>query len=528
MTRIRGFTAVVLVMSCWHAADAATSDVDAFGTVQFPVACEAATQESFNTAVAILHSFWYPEAQRRFQAIADADPACAMAYWGLAMTHWTPLWRPPAPEELQAGEAAAAKARSLPIGTERERDFIDAIAAFYEDSAKLGHAERALAYETRMQALHQRYPDDTEAAVFYALALVANQLPTDKTYAKTLAAADLLDRQLAAAPNHPGIAHYLIHALDYPSLAERALPAARAYAAIAPSVAHAQHMPSHIFSQLGMWPESAASNRGSAQAAQDHASVFDLAHALEWQAYADLQTCNDAGAEQSVQAMLAAAQGGAGNFAVDYSVVALPARFALERGDWAAAAALPPSASKFPYAVATALFTRALGQVGIGELDAAKATVATLRELAKGAKEGPGNARWLTDMEVQLLAAEGWLAAAGGDLAAGTKMLNAAADRERETYAPGPGPAPVLPAQELLADLQLRSNEPILALATYEQAMRQFANRYRALIGAARAATAAKKSDAALDYYGRAVKLCTGGGDRDGLTEARQHLALAK
>ncbi len=231
------------------------------GEVNFPVSCSAPAQQQFNRAVAILHSFWYEEAFKSFQAVAETDPGCAMAYWGEAMSLWYELWYPPSEAFLKAGTAAVNKAKEIGVKTERERAYIDAISAFYQDWDKRDHRTRSLAYERAMEQVYQRYPGDREAAVFYALALNATALPSDKSYANQKKAGAILERVFAVEPNHPGVAHYLIHSYDDPALAELGLPAARHYAQIAPAVPHALHMPSHIFTRLGLWQESVASNR---------------------------------------------------------------------------------------------------------------------------------------------------------------------------------------------------------------------------------------------------------------------------
>jgi hypothetical protein len=250
------------------------------GRTNFPVSCRAAVQPQFDRAVALLHSFWYGEAVKAFTAVTEADPTCAMGYWGVAMSLWYPLWHPPSEVALQKGWDAIQRAKA--VGGKTERDYIAAIEVFYKDADKLDHHTRALAYENAMEQVHRRYPEDREAAVFYALALNATALPTDKTYAKQLKANEILERVSVEQPDHPGVAHYLIHSYDYPALVSRGLDAARRYAKIAPSSPHALHMPSHVFTRLGFWEESIASNRDSAEAAQAHGSVFEQLHALDY------------------------------------------------------------------------------------------------------------------------------------------------------------------------------------------------------------------------------------------------------
>ena len=480
-----------------------------FGEVNFPIGCDPRSQSAFNEAVAILHSFWYEEAHRRFEALADEDAECAMARWGIAMSLWHPLWRPPAAEALARGSAAVEEARRIPVATQRERDYIDAIGAYYDDYATLSPRERALKYEQAMAQLHQRYPNDLEAAVFYALAMIANQPHGDKRYSKTLQAADLLEPLFREAPDHPGIAHYLIHALDYPRLAERALPAARRYAEIAPAVSHALHMPSHIFSQLGMWEESIASNIASAQAARHHDSLFDLAHALEWQAYAQLQTCRDTGAAEAMQEMVSKAR--PGNFAVEYSAAAIPARVALERRDWSAAVALTSPQSGFPLARAAALFGRAVGAAHLGDTALLRQSAAQLDALAEPAEQVSGAGRWLADIKVQALVARALLAELLGDGAAALALMREAATLEEASYMPGPGPAPLLPARELLAELLARQGQRDAAIAAQRALRTQFAGRLNSFRGEARAALGSGDEAAAEQVYRQILDQCAGG-----------------
>jgi hypothetical protein len=478
----------------------AAQDQGGFGHVKFSVTCSARAQQDFQAAVAVLHSFWYPEAQRRFAAIAAREPDCAMAHWGVAMSLWHPLWQPPSLDDLAQGRAAVERARAAQARSARERAYVEAIGAFYATPGE--HPVRAGAYLDAMRRVHEGHPQDLEAAVFYALALLAAAPPQDRSYAMQRDAAALLETLYAAHPDHPGVAHYLIHALDYPTLARRALPAAQRYAAIAPGVAHAQHMPSHIFSQLGMWPESLASNRASARASRQHASLFDLAHALEWQAYAALQSCRPLEARQVLEE-LGSYAGTSDNFAAEYSINAVAARYTLEREDWSGAAALDLPPAKFPYAASTAAYARALGAANTGDLDRAARAVDDLARLAKG----PAN-RWMHDVEVQHLAAAGWLAHVRGDGATARARLREAAQLEERTYMPGPGPAPVLPARELEADLLLALGDAPGALAAYQGTLAQFAGRLRSLRGAERAAKAAGDAGVAERYAAQANAQC--------------------
>lgn len=508
------------------AAPATGSEPGAFGTVDFPVSCGEAEQRDFNLAVAVLHSFWFDEAQRRFEAIAERAPDCAMAQWGIAMSLWQPLWRPPAGPALEQGHAAVQRARRrVPATAQRERAWIEAIGAFY-DRKDRPHGERVKAYARAMRRLYAAWPDDVEAGAFYGLALQAAAPRDDRSYAQQRRAAEMLGELFERHPDHPGIAHYLIHALDYPALAEQALPAAQRYARIAPAVSHAQHMPSHIFSQLGLWEESLASNRASAAAARQHDSLFDLAHALEWQAYAALQTCRDGVAHQTLEE-LASYQGHSDNFAVEYSIQSIAARYWLERQQWAQAAAMEVPQVSFAYAESTGWFARALGASRIGDVDTAAAAVRRLKQLA--ASTDKAAARWRPDIRVQHLAASAWLLHARGDSTRAMARIAEAGALEERTYTPGPGPAPVIPARELEGDLLLELGEPAAALVAYQAALEQFAGRLNAFAGAARAARASGDVAQAEAYAAAARELCgRGSKPRPALAKLMQGSPVAR
>ena len=334
-TRLLVVALAMLVLA--GAAIAFAQDGEKLGRVHFPISCAPAVQGDFERAVALLHSFWYEEAVKAFTAITVKDPGCAMGYWGIAMSVYYPLWAPPSPAMLQKAAAALEKTRGL-TATPREKDYIAAIETYYRDSDKVDHRARAVAYEKAMAQLHARYPDDREAAVFYALALNATAAPTDKTYANQLKAGAILDKVYAEQPDHPGVAHYIIHSYDYPPLATRGLVAARGYAKIAPSVPHAQHMPSHIFTRLGLWQESIDSNLASANAGKAYYAqlgkdtVWDQTlHALDYVVYAYLQTGQDRQARAVLEDLSARQKSEPESFVAAYAYAAIPARVALEQ-----------------------------------------------------------------------------------------------------------------------------------------------------------------------------------------------------
>lgn len=500
------------------------------GRVNFATSCSKPAQEKFNRAVALLHSFWYDAAEKGFAEAATIDPKCGIGHWGVAMSWYHPVWQPPTKVELQNGIAAAEKASLVSAGTQREKDYIAAIATFYKDSDKLDHRTRALAYEKAMEQLHVRYPADREAGVFYALALLGTALPTDKTYANQKKAAGILNKVLAAEPNHPGVAHYIIHSFDYPALADLALAAARSYSKIAPDSPHALHMPSHIFIRLGLWPESIESNIASAAAGRKHASAKDEIHAIDYLAYAYLQTAQDGKAKELNDAVYAMNKVDAQIFQVAYALAAIPARYTLERRQWAEAAALKVPVEGFPwnkfsYAEAHVHFARSLGASRSGDTAAASASIERLAAMRKSLAEAKED-YWATQVEIQRLGASAWLAHAEGKRDEALKLMRAAADLEDTTEKHPVTPGSILPARELLGELLLELREPQQALKEFEASMRVLPNRFNGLYGAARAAEGAGDRNKASGFYAKLTALGErGDGSRPELQAAKKFLA---
>jgi hypothetical protein len=495
------------------------------GQVHFPVSCGAETQSKFDRAVALLHSFWYSEGVKAFTAVTEADPNCAMGYWGIAMSHWYPLWQPPSEAMLKKGWEAVERAKALGAKTDRERQYIAAIESFYKDAPQISHRTRALAYEKAMERLSAQYPEDREAAIFYALALNATILATDKTYANQLKAAEILERVFAEQPAHPGVAHYLIHSYDYPALASRGLEAARRYAAIAPSSPHALHMPSHIFTRLGLWQESVASNRDSAASSKEHHAVFEQLHALDYQAYGYLQGAQDREARQVVDECQALAKEDLEHFAAAYAYAAIPARYALERRQWSEAAALEPRPSRVKYTEAITYFARALGAARSGDAVRARPNVEKLQELHKALVETKQD-YWAGQVEIQQRAAAAWLARAEGKPEDAVRLMREAAALEDATEKHPVTPGPIFPARELLGDLLLELEQPAPALQEFEASIPKEPNRFNGLYGAARAAELAGEAEKARTYYGQLVALSAGGDtDRLALQQAKAFLA---
>jgi hypothetical protein len=500
-----------------HHEEAAVSP-EKLGRVEFATSCNAAAQPHFDRAMTMLHSFWYSEARKAFQAAADADPQCGISLWGVAMTWYHPLWAPPTSDELKAGSDAAMKAKAAGAKSARERDYIDAIHEFYRDAPTRDHKSRARAFETAMQNLRAKYPDDREAAIFHALTLDATAAPTDKSYANQKKAGAILEPIFAKHPDHPGLAHYIIHSYDVPPLAAQALPAAKVYAKIAPDSPHALHMPSHIFVRLGLWDDAVASNLDSARAARNFiakskpgATSFEELHALDYLVYAWLQTGEDTKAKQAVETVSAIAKVDAEEVAAAYAIAAIPARYALERRDWRAAMNLRiPSAvlawEKFPQAEALVIVANAIGAAQLGEKEAAGAAIERLKALEQKLRDRP-DPYWASQVEISRLAAEGWLACASGDEALATARLRAAAELEESTEKHPVTPGSVLPAREMVADHLLMHGRGADALEAYERSLRDAANRYNSLSGAARAAQIAGDRKKAGEYYLRTAAL---------------------
>jgi hypothetical protein len=491
------------------------------GTVSFPVSCNDAAKSSFGRAVALLHSFWYEEAEKAFLDTAKADPKCGMAWWGVAMSNYHQVWPTPySPAELARGVRAAARASAIGAETDRERVYIEAIARFYRDDERNDLISRARAYEALMQQLSAAFPDDDEASIFYALALIAHGMstPADKSYAYQKRAADILNRLLPAHPDHPGIAHYLIHSFDYPALAPLALNAAYAYAKIAPSSPHALHMPSHIFVRLGMWQETIVSNLKSAEAAKAHAALthpgttsFDNLHACDYLAYAYLQLGDDEPVRRLVSELAAIKSLDTENFAGYYAIASVPARFALERRHWSDAASLTVQPAglpwdRYPYAEAVTWFAVGMGKARSGDSAGAQAAVERLQRLRQKLFDQK-NTYWAEQVDVQVLAVNGWIAHASGHDDDAESLLRSAAELEESTDKSPVTPGAVLPAREMYADLLLAMNQPQKALVAYERSLKDSPGRLNSLSGAAYAAQLSGDREKARVYLLQVAKL---------------------
>jgi tetratricopeptide (TPR) repeat protein len=477
------------------------------GSVQFATSCNETAQRRFDRGMRYQHSFWYRQSREIFEDVLKADPQCAIAYWGIALSLlWNPHAAPPA-GNLPIGLAALQEGKALGAGTQRERDYIDALLVFYSDYDKVPHRERVGTYLKAMEALAARYPTDNEAQIFYAITLNVAASPNDKSYANQLKGAAILEPLFERQPRHPGVAHYLIHLYDTPSLADKGLVAAKRYAEIAPAAPHAQHMPSHIFTRVGYWQESIASNTAAARAAKSGKEFHDQLHAMDYMVYAHLQLGQDRAAADIVAEMATVASAfnpEAGAQVGPFALAASPARYMVERGDWKGAAQLQVRASKFAHTEAMTHFARALGASRSGELDAARADIAKLVELRDKLRMAK-DAYWSEQVDIQVQAASAWLLYAEGRHDAALQAMQAAADAEDKTEKATVTPGPLVPARELYGAMLLELGMAKEALTAFEATLQKEPRRLGATIGAAKAAEKASDAAKARTYYAAVV-----------------------
>ena len=484
------------------------------GRVHFETSCTPEAQEKFDRGLGMVHSFFYPDSVKAFTEAAAADPQCAIAYWGIAISHRpNPLILPLTPAVLKNGLEAVEKGMAIGAKTERERDWLAAIELYYRDYDKVDQTTRGLSYEKAMERLAQKYPDDPEAAAFYALALNETALHSDKTYANQLKAGAILERVAGILPEHPGVLHYLIHTYDYPPLAQRGLDAANKYAAVAPAAQHAQHMPAHTYSMLGLWAQSVASNTKSRAIAQEQAARLwpgathpAEPHHLDFLVYALLQMGQEGRAKQLRDESSVVKKLGFEYLPSYTALAAVPARFALERQAWKEAAVLEPRGSQFPQAEAITYFARAVGLARSGDPAAAAREVEKLKEL-RAALEKANQSYWAEQVEIQMLAASAWIAHAKGEKTEALKFMRAAADVEDSSEKHIAMENRLYPMRELLGDLLLEQQQPGPALTEYETSLESTPNRLRGLYGAAKAAEAASQPEKATAYFRKLVEL---------------------
>ena len=457
------------------------------GSVSFPISCAPAVQQQFNRSVALLHSFAYTAAENAFQSVAAQDPKCAMAHWGAAMAYYHPLWDPLPPATVSIGEKEIRRAEEIGSSSERERQFIHALGLIYQDAATAPYSTRALHYEQAMRDLAAANEKDVEAQVFYALALIANASPADKTHARQKQAVEILEPLDRAYPEHPGIPHYLIHACDNAELAEKGLPAARAYSQIAPSAPHALHMPSHIFTRLGLWDDSIASNLAARKAAHEQGDVGEELHAMDYLVYAYLQSGRDEEAHDVVRQLQAMPTLSSGDFKIGYAATAMPVRYAVERRRWPEAASIAPNAGAPPHVVAVAVWSRGVGLARGGRAAEAGAEIDRLRQLEEQLRTS-GSDYWATQTRVLKREVMAWAAQAKGKAEEAARLMRASADDEDAIEKLPVTPGSIVPAREQLGDLLLEQNQPALALKEFQTSLVNAPGRRGALQGAARAA----------------------------------------
>lgn len=518
-------TAVLLAASALAQGAGPTSrSPEKLGEVAFPVSCSDAAQKEFNRGMALLHSFWFDQATKSFATVLSHDPDCGMAHWATAIVAMgNPFTWPANPKAMQAAAHAMAEAQRIGARSERERDYIAALAPFFKDWETVEYRTRALAVEQATASLAARYPNDDEAKILHALVLDATALATDKSFANQLKAAAILEPLLKKYPNHPGVAHYLIHTYDYAELAERGLPPARVYAGIAPSVPHALHMPSHIFSRIGLWREMVEGNRASYRAAKPElreetlgVGTYDALHAMDYLVFGHLQQAQDRAAKQLLDEVAAISKVNVENFVAAYAFTAIPARYALERGDWRQAAALKLSPgtlawSKFPQAEAILVFARGLGAARSGDVAAARQDTERLQAL-KDAMVAAKLGYWAGQADFQIKTVQAWIALAEKRSDEAVTLMRAAAELEEASDKHPVTPGNVVPSRELLGEMLLALDRPAPALAEFERSLKRDPNRFRGLYGAAQAAERAGDPAKAKQYYGTLLRLAA---DRD-------------
>ncbi|HEX6164842.1 MAG TPA: hypothetical protein VFZ31_15850 [Vicinamibacterales bacterium] len=500
------------------------------GTVDFTTSCSPSTKTRFNEAVALLHSFWFQESRDAFGAVLKDDPNCAMAHWGIALTYWgNPFAGQRSPQTIANGKAAIDKGLATGSPTPREKAYLEAVGILFSSSDVTTQRQRVLDYEKAMGRLSVANRDDIEAKIFWALSVAQAASPTDKTYARNLQAAEMLVPLAKQLPKHPGVAHYIIHAYDVPALAPRALTAARGYADIAPAVPHALHMPSHTFTRVGYWKESVDSNAKSAKIAEETNGIGEAMHARDYMTYAYLQMGMDTKAKENLEhanrlgSMTGGAQGAAGAGPNTFAMAAIPARYAMERQQWAEAAALQPrSAPNTPYTEAITHFARAIGAARSGRPVDAAADVEKLAALRDKEIEMKDE-YWASQVNIQRLGADAWVMFAKGMKDAALKQMREAADMEDLTDKAAVTPGPLAPARELLGYMLMENGQPKEALVEFEAVMKKEPNRFLAIYGAGKAAEGAKQTAKAKTYFKQLVEMCKdAGNERPELQYARK------
>lgn len=503
------------------------------GSVHFDTSCNTAAQTEFDRAVALLHSFQFSNAVAGFNAALKADSTCAIAYWGIALSQWSNPFAADRKDKSQllAGAQSVALGKSAALKTQRERDYLAAVSNLYQNVESTPQTARLIAYRDAMSKLAATYPADHEAQIFYALSIAAAEDLSDKTYAGRLQAGAILEKLFALEPNHPGLAHYIIHTYDVPPLAGRALDAARRYSEIAPAAPHALHMPSHTFTRTGYWQDSISANIAAAAAAKREGQTAEELHSSDYEIYAYLQTGQDRAATRTLNSLPEIASrfdpkvviGGAGGPSVGYfALAAIPARYALELGNWQQAAQLAPRESPFPHTDAITWFARGIGSARTGQVQPAQESAAKLLQIRERLQQS-GEKYWALQVEIQELEVRAWALLADGKPEDALRTMQSAAELEDTTEKVAVTPGPLAPARELLGEMLLATNQPALALPQFEETLKKEPGRFRALYGAARAAQLAKNHQASQTYFRQLTTVC-----QNADTPGRPELAQAR
>ena len=539
MKKTRIITVILLgVVVCSRATgqEHAHAAPEKLGTVHFATSCNEEAQKQIDRGVALLHSFQYSRAIEDFQGALKSDSSCGIAYWGMSLSQWSNPFATGIKDksQLQAGKESAERGNTVGAKTERERAYIAAVANLYRDFEKTPQRTRLLAYRDAMEVVAAKYRDDDEAQIFYALSIAGSEDLADKTYAGRLKAGAILEKLFEQEPNHPGLAHYIIHTYDVPPLAGRALTAARRYSEIAPDAPHALHMPSHTFTRTGYWEDSISSNVAAAASSRREKQTAEELHSTDYQIYAYLQTAQDAAAQRLVNALPEIASrfdpkplfGGAGGPATGYfALAAIPARFALERRDWKQAAQLVPRETPFAYTEAMTWFARGLGAARSGQAAAARESEAALQQIHEKLSKA-GENYWALQVEIQEVAVGAWASLVEGKKEDALKQMRSAAELEDGTEKSAVTPGPLAPARELLGEMLLELNQPAPALREFEATLTKEPRRFRALYGAARAAEQSGNRAASQEYFQQLLKVVEHADDppRTEILEARRSL----
>jgi tetratricopeptide (TPR) repeat protein len=506
----------------------ALAQQEKLGKVSFPTSCDPKVQAQFERGVAMLHSFWFSAGEKTFRDVLAQDPSCTIANWGIAAILMSnPLaGQGASPKGAAAAQAAIDQGRRVSPKTQRERDYIEAVVAYYQDFSTRPERSRQESRAKAFEDLAARYPDDDEAQIFSALYIAGTQSQADQTFAAYLKAAAILEKQFVTYPDHPGVAHYLIHSYDAPPIAKQGLPAAQRYASIAPAAPHALHMPSHIFTRVGAWEDSVATNRRAAEVAKQGGESADQAyHASDYSVYAYLQLARDGDARHTMEEALKGTRTSPAQ-AIPYAIAAMPARYAMERGAWREAMQLQSQPSRFPFTDAITYFARALGAARSGDIAAAEKDAEELARLHKALQDVKNN-YWATEVEIQRLAVAGWIALAHGKTDDALKLMRAAADLEDKNEKHIVTPGRIVPARELLGEMLLELKQPAQALKEFEASQVREPNRFRGYYGAARAAEAAGDRQKAREHFAKLVDLAKNADSaRPELARAKEYLAL--